>query len=83
MQAKTRFRAKTCFAAVSMGVVLYGCGNQGEVSGVQRSRGSAEPVDQAAPLLVTARHSAGPIRQWGKDARFLELLPELQELEGL
>jgi hypothetical protein len=83
MQAKTCFRAKTCLAAVSMGILLYGCADQGKVSGVHRSRGGAEPVDRAAPLLVTARHSGGPIREWGKDARFLELLPELQELEGL
>jgi hypothetical protein len=65
-----------------MGTVLYGCANQGEVSAAQASRENTGSLHQAAPLLVTQKQRTGPVQQWGKDARFLELLPELQELEA-
>jgi ABC-type nitrate/sulfonate/bicarbonate transport system substrate-binding protein len=39
-------------------------------------------TDPARYIDDSYRRAAAPIQQWGKDARFMELLPELQELSA-
>jgi hypothetical protein len=82
MQVKTWL-----FAPVAAVTLLHGCSNQSAMSSAIGSReiGSREDVvrlDRSAPLLVSEKQPTGPMQQWGKDARFMELLPELQELSA-
>jgi hypothetical protein len=77
MQVKTWL-----FAAVSVGTLLFGSSNQDEVRPAIGSRDAVVWLDRTAPPLVAAKRPAGPIQQWGKDARFMALLPELQELSA-
>jgi hypothetical protein len=70
------------FAPVAVVTLLQGCSNQSAVSSAIGSREDVVRLDRSAPLLVSEKQPTGPMQQWGKDARFMELLPELQELSA-